>query len=96
METKINREQVRHVATLARLELTEREELRMTEQMNSILSYMDKLNELDTSDVPTTTHAIQQENVSRHDVVKCSLDRELALHNAPSSDGANFIVPKVI
>jgi aspartyl-tRNA(Asn)/glutamyl-tRNA(Gln) amidotransferase subunit C len=96
METKINREQVRHVATLARLELTEPEELQMTEQMNSILSYMDKLNELNTSDVPATTHAIQRENVSRQDLVKCSLDRELALNNAPASDGANFIVPKVI
>jgi aspartyl-tRNA(Asn)/glutamyl-tRNA(Gln) amidotransferase subunit C len=96
MTIKINREQVRHVATLARLELTESEELRMTEQMNSILSYMDKLNELDTSDVPATTHAIQLENVFRRDQISCSLDRRQALDNAPQSDGANFIVPKVI
>jgi aspartyl-tRNA(Asn)/glutamyl-tRNA(Gln) amidotransferase subunit C len=96
METKISKDEVRHVATLARLELSELEELRLTEQMNSILSYMDKLNELNTNDVPATTHAIQLENVSRQDLVKCSLDRELALNNAPESDGANFIVPKVI
>jgi aspartyl-tRNA(Asn)/glutamyl-tRNA(Gln) amidotransferase subunit C len=96
METKISLQEVRHVADLARLELTEREELRMTEQMNSILSYVDKLNELDTSDVPPTTHAIQLENVFRQDVVVASVDRLMALDNAPQNDGVNFIVPKVI
>jgi aspartyl-tRNA(Asn)/glutamyl-tRNA(Gln) amidotransferase subunit C len=96
METKISKDEVRHVATLARLELSESEELRMTEQMNSILSYMDKLNELNTMDVPATTHAIQLNNVSRQDSVESSLDRERALDNAPQSDGANFVVPKVI
>ena len=96
MKSKISREEVRHVANLARLELTEQEELRMTEQMNSILSYMDKLNELNTSDVSATTHAIQLENVSRQDRISCSLDRRQALDNAPHSDGVNFIVPKVI
>jgi aspartyl-tRNA(Asn)/glutamyl-tRNA(Gln) amidotransferase subunit C len=96
MEIKISPQEVRHVADLARLELTEREELLMTEQLNSILSYMDKLNELDTSDVPPTTHAIQLQNVFRQDAVVSSVDRELALDNAPESDGVNFIVPKVI
>ena len=96
MATKISIEEVRHVANLARLELGEREELRMTEQMNSILSYMDKLNELDTRDVPATTHAIQLANVSREDRVDASLDRADALHNAPQNDGINFVVPKVI
>jgi aspartyl-tRNA(Asn)/glutamyl-tRNA(Gln) amidotransferase subunit C len=96
MGTKISREEVRHVANLARLELTEQEELRMTEQMNTILSYMDKLNELDTRDVPATTHAIHQENVSRQDLVNASIDRGQALANAPQSDGVNFIVPKVV
>jgi aspartyl-tRNA(Asn)/glutamyl-tRNA(Gln) amidotransferase subunit C len=96
METKISLQEVRHVADLARLELSEREELRMTEQMNSILSYVDKLNELDTSDVPPTTHAIQLENVFRQDVIIASVDRAMALGNAPENDGVNFIVPKVI
>jgi aspartyl-tRNA(Asn)/glutamyl-tRNA(Gln) amidotransferase subunit C len=96
MERKISQEEVQHVADLARLELTEQEALRMTEQMNNILSYMDKLNELDTRDVHTTTHAIQLENVSRQDLVKSSIDRGQALDNAPQSDGVNFIVPKVI
>ena len=96
MTTKISREEVRHVATLARLELTEAEEGRMTEQMNSILSYVGKLNELNTTDIPATTHAIQLENVFRPDRVSSVGNREGALANAPQSDGANFIVPKVI
>jgi aspartyl-tRNA(Asn)/glutamyl-tRNA(Gln) amidotransferase subunit C len=96
MSEKISREEVRHVANLARLELTEVEEVRMTEQMNQILSYMEKLNELDTADVPAMTHAIQLHNVFRPDEVVESLNREHALMNAPQSDGVSFIVPKII
>jgi aspartyl-tRNA(Asn)/glutamyl-tRNA(Gln) amidotransferase subunit C len=96
MKEKISREEVRHVATLARLELTEGEEKRMTEQMNDILTYMDKLNELDTRNIPPATHATQLENVFRPDEVRESLDRERALANAPQSDGVHFVVPKVI
>lgn len=96
MREKISREEVRHVATLARLELAENEELRMTEQLNQILTYMDKLNELDTSNVLPTTHAIQLQNVFRRDEVLDSIEREGALANAPESDGVNFIVPRVI
>lgn len=96
MSTKISLEKVRHVAHLARLELREDEEARMTEQMNDILSYMEKLNELDTSDIPPTTHAIQQQNVFRPDLARDSLAREEAVANAPESDGVSFIVPKII
>jgi aspartyl-tRNA(Asn)/glutamyl-tRNA(Gln) amidotransferase subunit C len=96
MKEKINRGEVRHVATLARLELTEEEEKRMTEQMNDILTYMDKLNELDTRNIPPTTHATQLENVFRPDEEMESIDRDWALANAPQSDGVHFLVPKVI
>lgn len=96
MTEKISREEVRHVARLARLELAEAEEVRMTVQMNQILEYMDKLNELDTRNIPPTTHAIQLQNVFREDSAGPSIDRELALTNAPQSDGASFVVPKVI
>jgi aspartyl-tRNA(Asn)/glutamyl-tRNA(Gln) amidotransferase subunit C len=95
MTTKISKEEVRHVADLARLELNEQEEERITEQMNSLLSYMDKLNELDTREIPATTHAIQLQNVFRRDLVGSSLDRRRALANAPQTDGVHFIVPKV-
>lgn len=84
------------MADLARLELAENEEARMTEQMNQILAYMDKLNELDTTSIPATTHAIQLNNVFRQDEVHESLEREQVLANAPESDGVSFIVPKVI
>jgi aspartyl-tRNA(Asn)/glutamyl-tRNA(Gln) amidotransferase subunit C len=96
MKEKITQEEVRHVANLARLDLSDAEEARMTEQMNNILSYMEKLNELDTSGVPATTHAIQLQNVFRQDEAVPSLNREQALANAPQSDGVSFIVPKVI
>ena len=84
------------MALLARLELSESEEERMTGQMNGILGYMDKLNELDTKNVEPTTHAIQLQNVFRPDVVKCPLDRKKSLANAPETDGVNFVVPKVL
>ena len=96
MSEKITRDEVRHVAKLARLELSEAEEARMTGQMNQILGYMEKLNEMDTSAVAATTHAIQLQNVFRPDEVHTSLPREDALANAPQSDGVNFVVPRVI
>jgi aspartyl-tRNA(Asn)/glutamyl-tRNA(Gln) amidotransferase subunit C len=96
MKEKISRDEVNHVAKLARLELTEREEVRMTEQMNQILSYMDTLNELNTEGIPAATHAIQLQNVFRADEVQPSLEREGTLANAPETDGVSFVVPKVI
>ncbi len=96
MSAKITRDEVRHVAKLARLELSEAEEERMTGQMNGILEYMDKLNEIDTNGISATTHAIQLQNVFRPDEVRNSLERQEALTNAPETDGVNFIVPKVI
>ncbi len=96
MASNLTRDEVRHVALLARLQLSEQEEEQMTRQLNDILAYMEKLGELDTSEVPPTTHAIQVENVFREDRVQPSLEREQALANAPDSDGANFVVPKVI
>lgn len=96
MNEKITREEVRHVAKLSRLDLNEEEEKHFTDQLNQLLVYMEKLNELNTSDIPPTTHAAQLENVFRTDEVKPSLDRERALKNAPQSDGASFLVPRVI
>ena len=96
MDAKITGQEVRHVALLARLELSDTEEQRMTGQINSILEYMDKLNQLDTKDIPPTTHAIQLQNVFRPDLAQPSLDRKESLANAPGTDGVNFVVPKVI
>ena len=93
---KISQQEVEHVAHLARLHLS-REELRtMTTQLDMILSYVAKLDELDTSSVEPTTHAISVTNAFREDKVKPSLTQREALANAPEHDEAFFIVPRVI
>jgi len=80
---KITIKDVEHVARLARLELNEAEKERMRAQLDSILSYIDKLNELDTSAVEPTSHVLQMVNVFREDEVRPSLSQEEALANAP-------------
>jgi aspartyl-tRNA(Asn)/glutamyl-tRNA(Gln) amidotransferase subunit C len=96
MAEKISREEVRRVANLARLELDESEGMRITGQMNDLLSYMEELGKVDTTDVPPTTHAVQLRNVFRRDEVNPSLDRKRVLENAPQSDDASFVVPKIL
>lgn len=93
---KISREEVEHVARLARLNLNEDELVKMTDQLDNILSYVDKLGELDTENVRETTHAFSISNAFREDKVKVSLDQADALKNAPAEDGESFVVPRVI
>ena len=93
---KITREEVRHVAKLARLDLTGAEVDRMTTQLDAILSYVAKLDELDTAGVTATTHTQQVVNAFREDVVRPSLPRERALVNGPDQNGESFVVPRVI
>jgi aspartyl-tRNA(Asn)/glutamyl-tRNA(Gln) amidotransferase subunit C len=87
---------VQHVAKLARLQLSPEEEATFTEQMNAILQYAEKLNELDTENVKATTHVLQVSNVMRDDVVKESLSQEEALLNAPEDEDGHFKVPAVL
>ncbi|MEC0172918.1 Asp-tRNA(Asn)/Glu-tRNA(Gln) amidotransferase subunit GatC [Paenibacillus graminis] len=87
---------VQHVAKLARLHLSPEEEAKLTEQMNAILQYAEKLNELDTENVKPTTHVLQVSNVMRDDVVKESLTQEEALLNAPEDEDGHFKVPAVL
>ncbi len=96
MSDKITRDEVRHVARLARLEFSEKQEERLTGELNNILEYMEKLNELDTAGLTPMSHAIRLQNVFRPDAVEAALDRDKSLANAPASDGVNFVVPKVI
>lgn len=91
----ITREQVEHVANLARLQLTEGETERYTKDLNAILDFAAKLNELDTSNVPPTSHAIDVKNVMREDVVRPSVSREDALRNAADKEDGQFKVPAV-
>lgn len=87
---------VQHVVKLARLQLSPEEEATFTEQMNAILQYAEKLNELDTENVKPTTHVLQVSNVMREDVVKDSLTQEEALLNAPDDEDGHFKVPAVL
>jgi aspartyl-tRNA(Asn)/glutamyl-tRNA(Gln) amidotransferase subunit C len=84
------------VAKLARLEVSGQEKEQLTQQMNRILLYMDKLNELDTAGVVPTSHAIDLHNAFREDLVQESLNRNESLQNAPESNEEEFVVPRVI
>ena len=93
---KITAKEVEYVAKLARLKLTEQEKELFTQQLDSILDYMGKLNELDTEKVPPTFHVLPLKNVMREDEVKDDhLQKEL-LSNAPERDDNFFSVPKII
>lgn len=93
---KISRTEVEHVARLARLALQPEELDALTGQMDAILGYVEKLNELDTDGIEPTAHAVPMENAFREDVVKPSIGIKKAQQNAPETDGSCFKVPKVI
>jgi aspartyl-tRNA(Asn)/glutamyl-tRNA(Gln) amidotransferase subunit C len=89
----IDRVQVLHVARLARLELTEEEVGRMSEELSNVLDHIEKIGELDLDGVPPTTHVIEVSNALRPDVVEPSLPRDVALANAPAVADGGFLVP---
>lgn len=93
---KVTRETIEHVANLARLNLTEQEKESLTSEMEEVISYVDKLNELDTEGVKPMEHVIPMKNVLREDRAEKSMDREKILANAPSTDEGCFKVPKVV
>lgn len=92
----LDRDQVHKVAHLARLDLTEAEEAQFAAQLSNILDYFEQLSELDVSDVPPTTRAIDVSNVFRPDRLQPYGDREQILEGAPERDGEFFKVPKII
>jgi aspartyl-tRNA(Asn)/glutamyl-tRNA(Gln) amidotransferase subunit C len=93
---KITLEQVRHVARLARLELDPAEELSLQANMSEILSYIDQLNQLDTSLVPPTAQVGEAGTPMRDDVVTNRPAPDQMLANAPAREGHFFKVPKII
>jgi aspartyl-tRNA(Asn)/glutamyl-tRNA(Gln) amidotransferase subunit C len=93
---RITRKEVEHVALLARLNLAEEELETFTGQMDAILAYVDKLNELDTDGIVPTSHAVPMENAFRADEVRPSIGTDNALANAPDRIEGFFRVPKVI
>ena len=92
----IDKEEVRKVAKLARLELTPEEEVQFTGQLNGILDYFEQLSELDTTKVKPTTRAIDVSNVMRSDDLQPFANRESILEGAPDRDGEFFKVPKIM
>jgi aspartyl-tRNA(Asn)/glutamyl-tRNA(Gln) amidotransferase subunit C len=89
----IDREQVLHVARLARLELSDEEVDRMAGELSGILEHVDRITALDLDDVEPTTHVVALENVLRADEPEPSLPRERALENAPDPADGAFRVP---
>jgi aspartyl-tRNA(Asn)/glutamyl-tRNA(Gln) amidotransferase subunit C len=93
---KITEADVEYVAHLAQLELTPEARTRLVRELGEVLAYMDKLGELDTSNVEPMMHVLELSNVFREDEVGPSLDREIALKNAPKTDDAYFLVPRIL
>lgn len=93
---KLTREEVQRVAHLARLRLTAEEEERLTEQLDEILQYMDKLSQLDTTHVEPFVHAVDIVNALRDDKVTNRPYTDALLANAPARDQAFFKVPKIL
>jgi len=93
---KVTKETIEHIADLARLNISEAEKEKFTLEMEKIISYVDKLNELDTSDVKPMEHVIPIRNILREDVVTGSFDREKLMENAPSQEQGCYKVPKVM
>jgi aspartyl-tRNA(Asn)/glutamyl-tRNA(Gln) amidotransferase subunit C len=87
---------IKYVAHLARLALTPEEEEKLAGQLGNILHYIEKLNQLDVSNVEPTSHAVPLVNVTREDAVRPSLPNEEALRNAPAKANGLFLVPKIV
>ncbi len=93
---QISKQEVEHVAQLARLEITEAEKEAFAKQLSSILTYVEKLRELHTDGIEPTATVLEQTNVFREDKSRPSLPVEKALANAPESEGGYFVVPKIL
>jgi aspartyl-tRNA(Asn)/glutamyl-tRNA(Gln) amidotransferase subunit C len=93
---KITKQEVEHVAKLARLELSEQQKDTFTDQLSKILTYVEQLNELDTKGVEPTSHVLDIKNVMREDIPGESLPQERALANAPEKAAGHYRVPKII
>ncbi len=91
----ISKEDVKHVAKLARLELTEEETEKYSKQLGEILKYVEQMNEVDTTGIEPMPHAIPVYNVMREDIVKYDNTKEEMMANAPFEEDGFFRVPKI-
>jgi aspartyl-tRNA(Asn)/glutamyl-tRNA(Gln) amidotransferase subunit C len=94
--TRISEEQVKHVAHLARLAITEDEAKKFTTQLDAIIGFAEQLNELDTSNVEATSHVLDMKNVMREDKPVEGLPREEVLKNAPDKHDGQVRVPSIL
>lgn len=92
----VSLKEVRRIARLARLQLSEEEEERLAGEMGRILNYVEKLGEVDTTGAPPMTHGLDLSNVFRSDKPEKPLSREEVLENAPDTDDAHIRVPKAV
>jgi aspartyl-tRNA(Asn)/glutamyl-tRNA(Gln) amidotransferase subunit C len=93
---KISKKDIEYIANLSRIELTEHEKEMFVHQLNDILSYIEKLNKLNTENIKPLAYAMSVSNVFREDKLEHSIPLEDVLLNAPAVQGAFFKVPKVI
>jgi len=93
---KITKEEVKYVANLARLNLSEAEAEKLQTEMGDIIAFADTLSNLDTQGIEPTNHAIRVENVLREDVERGSYDRDALLECAPAKQAGCYSVPKVV
>jgi aspartyl-tRNA(Asn)/glutamyl-tRNA(Gln) amidotransferase subunit C len=96
MSEKISRQEVLHVARLARLTFSEEEVERFTEQLSAILTYMEKLEELDTTGTEPTSHVLPLSNVFKPDEVEPSWQRDQITAGCPSIEHGHYKVPKIV
>lgn len=94
--SRISTDQVKHVAHLARLAITEEEANCFTQQLDKIITFAEQLNEVDTENVEPTSHVLEIKNVMREDVAKPGLPNEEVLKNAPDHQDGQIKVPPII
>lgn len=94
--SRISIDQVKHVANLARLAITEEKAEKFTKQLDAIIGFAEQLNELDTENVEPTSHVLDIKNVLREDVPQKGLPREEVLKNAPEEQDGQFKVPSIL
>jgi aspartyl-tRNA(Asn)/glutamyl-tRNA(Gln) amidotransferase subunit C len=94
--SRISKDQVKHVAHLARLAVTDEEAEMLTEQLDKIIGFAEELNELDTDNVEPTTHVLELKNVLREDEVRNSVSVDEAMRNAPAQKDGQFKVPNIL
>jgi aspartyl-tRNA(Asn)/glutamyl-tRNA(Gln) amidotransferase subunit C len=92
----IDKETVEHIANLARLNIEEEGILKFTNEFNKIIDYINKLSEVNTDNIETTSHALEMFNVLREDLVVPSLEEDVVFKNAPNTEKGHFKVPRIV